>query len=100
MSVLIKGTEMPKDCASCEFCDNYGYCYALHGDSLWDALPSDAERFPDGWINAGCPLIEIPTPHGRLIDADALLEANAYRTGKGILAINAALTVIEAEGEE
>ena len=38
MSVLIKGKALPKDCESCDLCDYYGCCYALCGDSLWDAL--------------------------------------------------------------
>ena len=72
MSVLIKGKALPKDCESCDLCDYYGCCYALCGDSLWDALPDGAEYFPDGWKYAGCPLVEIPEPHGDLIDRDAL----------------------------
>ena len=71
MSVLIKGKALPKDCESCDLCDYYGCCYALCGDSLWDALPDGAEYFPDGWKYAGCPLVEIPEPHGDLIDRDA-----------------------------
>ena len=47
MSVLIRGIEMPKNCFTCRF-KNLEICYE------------------------GCPLIEVP-PHGRLIDADALV---------------------------
>ena len=64
MSVLIKGMEMP---ALCQECDLYieGACYAKgYRDyrSIMDMSKPD-----------DCPLIEVPTPHGRLIDADALI---------------------------
>ena len=91
MSVMIKGMEMPKHCGYCRFAYD-GICHALQVTRF------DKET-KDGKI-VGCPLVEIPTPHGRMIDADALLGANAYRTGTGILAINAAPTIIEAEGKE
>lgn len=65
MSILIKGMEMPKSCLIC-VCDiPKGNC------DLWrNQTPEEhrRERHPD------CPLIEVPTPHGRLIDADALME--------------------------
>ena len=104
MSVLIKGKALPKDCESCDLCDYYGCCYALCGDSLWDALPDGAEYFPDGWKYAGCPLVEVPEPHGRLIDADAL-QCKVDDTGLGYYevlgvtedTIDDAPTVIEAE---
>lgn len=50
MSVLIKGMELPKNCDMCP---------------LADTIICGAQ---------GCPLIEVP-PHGRLIDADAQIEA-------------------------
>lgn len=65
MSVLIKGNvHLPRSCRDCPF--NYsGVCIAsancLKTKSFMKA------RNPD------CPIIEIPTPHGRLIDADRLL---------------------------
>ena len=63
MSILIKGMEMPKKCEQCWFFGSdsarVGYCYLLKGE-----LP-----LPDG-VPQDCQLIEVPTPHGRLIDAD------------------------------
>lgn len=68
MSVLIKGMEMPKNCAECP-CRMIGYtadyCNVL-GKFIDFAVGSDGRR-------KDCPLIELP-PHGRLIDADALLK--------------------------
>lgn len=69
MSVLIKGIEMPQSCYDCSFqhpckhdedkdycvvIDDFLYCYNMEANN--------------------CPLVEIP-PHGRLIDADAVLNA-------------------------
>lgn len=51
MGVYIKGMEMPKSCTDCWFEYAYEFCESEYED---------------------CPLIELP-PHGRLIDADALL---------------------------
>ena len=61
MSVLIKGMEMP---ALCQECDMYidGACYAK-GYRDYQSIMDMSK--PDD-----CPLIEVPTPHGRLIDAD------------------------------
>ncbi len=105
MSVLIKGMEMPKKCEQCWFFGTdsarVGYCYLLKGE-----LP-----LPDG-VPQDCPLIEVPTPHGRLIDADALKEIEfcGLQADKKIIyqmgwndAIDAiaenAPTIIESEGE-
>lgn len=61
MSVLIKGMEMPKNCKECRFCfydrKYEPMCLLLNGKRG----------------KSDCPLVEIP-PHGRLIDADALME--------------------------
>ena len=64
MSILIKGMEMPKNCLWCDL--NYdGYRCSITGDGTLSV--DDNERHPN------CPLIELP-PHGRLIDADALMK--------------------------
>ena len=60
MSILIKGMETPKNFDSCMFSrrsiHNIDWCVLTKKD-----LPCD------------CPIVPVP-PHGRLIDADALLE--------------------------
>lgn len=57
--LLIKGMEIPKDCLHCSidkvWCDR------------WGAFEEYNER-----RHENCPLVEVPT-HGRLIDADELL---------------------------
>lgn len=104
MSVIVKGMEMPKNCAECrmwciceclnDFEDFESICYAVEdGDLVRDK---------------NCPLIEIPTPHGRLGDLDKLmtefmdsdldhLQRDDWR--EVIQIVSDADTVIEAEGE-
>lgn len=70
MSIILKGIDMPKSCGECEF--NYN----LEGGSYewWECviLHDDINQFDTR--RTDCPLIEIPIPHGRLIDGDALRE--------------------------
>ena len=40
---------------------------------------------------------QVPTPHGRLIDADAIQDYNVETFGQRLLIIDTAPTVIEAE---
>lgn len=77
MSVLIKGIEIPKNCLECMFrisywkraltpsCKIFTYGCMLNGKEI-NTLE---KRCKD------CPIVEIPTPHGRLIDADKLQTA-------------------------
>lgn len=62
MSVLIKGMEMPKTCDYCKFHEpflDFAYCDLGEMDMEYKDIVN--RRHPD------CPLVEIPTPHGRLI---------------------------------
>lgn len=70
MSILIKGMKMPEHgCNHC-FLRKGNYCTRIKpGDYVYVVKFSLEEtRHPN------CPLVEIKTPHGRLIDADELLE--------------------------
>lgn len=58
MSILVKGVDMPKDCVFCKW-------HTRWGCGITGIRTNTAQ---------GCPLVEVPTPHGRLIDADALEE--------------------------
>lgn len=66
MSLIIKGVEMPCMCCVCP-CHNWDmeanryYCQALKDEPR---IIDENTRRDD------CPLIEIPAPHGQLIDAD------------------------------
>ena len=57
MSILIKGKDKPTSCIACMYSRasirNVEWCVLTEKD-----LPCD------------CPIIEVPTPHGRLIDSD------------------------------
>lgn len=78
MSVLIKGMYIPRMCAECAFMgglicpDNVYTCDCpvaddVCGVNITQAVDEDC-RHPD------CPLVEVPKPHGRLIDADATMK--------------------------
>lgn len=70
MSVLVKGWSIPTDgCCGCYFRTGK-YCGILGRN---ERVLEYAERFtrPDN-----CPLVEVPTPHGKLVDADAFKKEN------------------------
>ena len=83
MGVLVKGMNMPRHCGEC----GIDWCY-IWRNLIWDETPI-------GTRPSDCPLVEVPTPHGRLIDADDFFsqcpELTAYE--------QVAKVVIEAEGE-
>ena len=71
MSLLIKGLNIPKNCLLCPCCVGEGlgmgrqhYCQVI------DDEPCVSETYRP----KNCPLVGIPTPHGRLIDADKLMQ--------------------------
>lgn len=64
MSVLIKGMVMPSVCAEC-WLFHEGYCGATIDGRECDV---DVFNAKTDW----CPLGDVPTPHGKLIDADML----------------------------
>lgn len=83
MAILIKGMEMPK------------------GNSALNVLIySDGRIFTGHKKDDEYLAVEVPTPHGRLIDADALT-GKAYMDGKLMCVemddIEEAPTIIEAE---
>lgn len=60
MSILIKGIDMPKECKGIEL-----VFIPKDGDIIYnsESMSIGAEQ-----------IVEIPTPHGRLIDEDALID--------------------------
>ena len=102
MGIYIKGRKyMPENCAMCPLCHrNFDgnetrlACYAL---KKW--CDENIDRLSD------CPLVEVPEPHGRLIDADALVPDICHDWEGGRIppdyyseeCIREAPTVIEAE---
>lgn len=88
MGVYIKDYDAPKSCEDCD-CE---LAYMLQC-KYWTGRESD-----------GCPLVPVKTPHGRLIDADALVDTVVFHTNiptdtKEFIEdlIGIAPTVIEAE---
>lgn len=67
MSVLIKGMKMPKNCLMCQFHGFGGYKNEFIVCSLTGRSEGQLSNVPD------CPLVEVPTPHGRLIDEDVFI---------------------------
>lgn len=106
MSAIIKGMRMPKSCDSCDliqFDDEEleAHC-PLSPYYRWCGTPPD-------YRPEGCLLVEVPTPHGRLIDADKLVWFinNHIASGKKWVEfetikdmINSLPTIIEAEVSE
>ena len=63
MSIIIKGMDMPRSCGEC------GEVWCEHWHYSWNQ-PYESYKNPN------CPLIEIPAPHGRLIDIDEVPKYN------------------------
>ena len=84
--------DKPKRCTrpKCRFMDRDTLDCRLQ-DKSWESFEEQYEH---------CPLIEVPTPHGRLIDADAIQDYNVETFGQRLLIIDTAPTVIEAERSE
>lgn len=74
MSILIKGMAMPTNCYKCPFLDyEEGFCFAsgVKHESGWYESTLCPGVIKDK-RHEECPLVPVP-PHGRLIDADALM---------------------------
>ena len=101
MSILIRDMTMPNRCFECIFLTTVPNFFCLAGKRDLCAEHGINISRPD-W----CPLIDIPTPHGRLGDLDELKTAfpicdNSMdiKIASVRATINHAPTIIEAEGE-
>ncbi len=66
MSILIKGIEIPKRCLDCPCFDlDYAECQVY--------VTATREN--------GCPLVDVPKPHGRLIDEDVVTKEIIHQLG-------------------
>ena len=72
MSVLIKGMEMPENCRDCEFWCMCRNPHRMYCKSINRQLEADEENEIGKKRLSDCSLIEVPAPHGDLIDRDAL----------------------------
>ena len=86
MGIYIKGMQMPITCGSCWFC---------HAVKDWHCrlTGKSFESYSVGWGNENntgengqhpyirrddCPFVEVPEPHGRLIDASEEITVQMY----------------------
>jgi len=104
MSVIIKGMKMPKNCDNCDLIqfDDEGleaHC-PLSPYYRWYGTPPD-------YRPEGCPLVEVPTPHGDLVDRDDLIDeinratfVKRYDYNVAYNIVADAETIIEAEVSE
>ena len=96
MSVIVKGVSVPKNCYTCAKYRWSPLCPCWCGDAK--ASYYRTSRHPD------CPFVEVPTPHGRLIDAEALANKTFYNPVSApyitYRAFIDAPTIIEAEGSK
>lgn len=111
MSVLIKGMEMPKHAGVNEDKDTVYRCIVIaHPDNSAELVIDTefASPYDNGHNVKRCPLAEVPTPHGRLIDAEKLAvkiwTEGHFVTGNDCeIAVDftqSAPTIIEAEASE
>ena len=93
MSVLIKGMEMPKYCLDCMF----GYEAENSDNEVFYSCFLTNQKMTCGTAMYGrvqsCPLVEVPTPHGDLIDRNKIQRLGNTAYGD----VFSAPTVIEAE---
>ena len=69
MSILIKDMKMPENCRDCLLCA--GQANMDYGVCVWCRADGKAR---DAYTRQDCPLVEVPTPHGRLIDESKVLD--------------------------
>ncbi len=95
MSLIIKGSIMPLMCGDCPCYDGSDYACNATGRGV---IEYRYDGRPDN-----CPIVEIPTPHGRLIDADRFLDwLKEFHPNDVVImsGVKNARTVIEAEVSE
>jgi len=108
MGIYVKGMEMPKECLECEMQIYYSFLGRTWCKPASIILADNYKPIPFDGRPTWCPLVEVPEPHGRLIDAEKLKNEYPHDTDWDYPvstncyvceSIDNALTVIEAEGE-
>lgn len=99
MSLIIKGMKMPNTCEECEFASWSNLCQTMWCNRIEEPTGEDYSKDYKVKRADYCPLVELP-PHGRLIDADALIHEYYKNPSYPNLckALNNAPTIIESEG--
>ena len=102
MSLIIVGMNKPNRCIDCKLCvtTEDGFGGFLYFKCL--VLNKSVSEFCTDRCSYECPIVEIPAPHGRLIDADSLECDSEYDDGEfwavSMVQIENTQTIIEAEG--
>lgn len=102
--IVIRGMGMPTNCSGCKLAQHQLFSRSIRCPILGYSVAYYDEGIH--YEEHDCPLIEIPTPHGRLIDADRLISENAmikydWSEAVDVEDIKNAPTIIEAErGDE
>lgn len=91
--ILIRGMDVPKLCCECPLKESM---YDVGYICLPRKEPIKVNLYKG--IDDACPLVPLPEGHGRLIDADEATRCSLKRTGKILLAIATARTIVPAEG--
>lgn len=106
MSVYIPGIEMPTNCDKCIYSawSNFYQIYVCNAvrksePVLFDGKQTKSTAVARSARADNCPLVPVP-PHGRLIDADALIQDKRIDTYSAVLAVAGAPTIIQADGKD
>ena len=108
MGVYIKRMKMPKECRECYLLEYYEYLGETQCSITRMMLAEREKPISFDGRPSWCPLVEVPEPHGRLIDAEKLKNEYPHDTDWDYPvntncyvceSIDNAPTVIEAEGE-
>lgn len=104
MSILIRNMEMPEKCTCCPLVHYYE---DLETGSLDIWCKDTHELLAFNWEGTyiyrpdWCPISDVPTPHGRLIDADVLMEhigrERLDSRERIVQMVNTLPTIVEAE---
>ena len=98
MSLIVKGISLPRSCSTCRF------SYFTVGIKKRCEISGDEVNPLIDHRDINCPLSELPTPHGRLIDAEELLIAltndSHGLSAEQVITIMEFSTIIEAEVSE
>lgn len=71
MSVLVRGMKMPETCIECPL-QYGGWCFVAPADVDDTRVAPTVDKAYEQGKPKWCPLTEIPTPHGPLIDKEKL----------------------------
>ena len=101
MGVYVKGMEMPKNCFECEI-------RAYDANAGEEFCPFSGMGCPSIELQKNCPLVEVPEPHGKLVefidvttyedDDSGTEEVNLGEAFAAYFKMREAKPVIEAEG--